>query len=62
MKRSVIEVGSRHLANDPEYASLLPGYDHTATRLQRWDQRLNLHGEIFAMRALRRRKMTPLIA
>ena len=26
MKRSVIEVGRRHLANDPEYASLLPGY------------------------------------
>ena len=26
MKRSVIEDGRRHLANDPEYASLLPGY------------------------------------
>ena len=29
MKRSVIEVGRRHLANDPEYASLLPGYGLT---------------------------------
>ena len=26
MKRSVIEDGRRDLANDPEYASLLPGY------------------------------------